>query len=179
MTKRDVLSVALKVLGVWSIVHSTSLLLLMGISLDMLLRNPKPDPSYRVQFIWGGVGFVLALFAAYVLLHYGDGIARRLVPVDSGLAALGATEWEKPLFVLSLRIIGALCVVRGISNWVRPVALLVVQARYAEARDVYDWADVIAATLYVLLGAYLISGGRHLVEFAFRTERISQERGAE
>lgn len=167
MTKRDVLSVALKVLGAWCIVHSLSFLLTIGISLQALLRSSQGDVTLRPMLIWGSVGFVLVLCAAYILLRFGDGIARRLAPIDSELSALGPSAWEKPVFVLSLRIIGVVCLVRGIPQLVRPIATLVLQGRYATLGNLDNWASLIAAIVYLLLGAYLLSGGKHLVAWAY------------
>ncbi len=65
--------------------------------------------------------------------------------------------------MLSLRIIGVVCLIRGIPELVKLLANLA--WRY---QGPYLWSGIISAIVFLIIGGYLILGGRRLAKFAFR-----------
>jgi len=182
MTKRDVLSVACKILGLTCILYV--ILAAPGIvgfipwAFEQVRRGssgsmPDLTPFYQLAALVGGA--LLWLVAAYVLLRFGDAIAARLVRVDAPLPSVGTSEWEKPVFVMAARIVGLACLARGIPVLARPLAAMAFQVTYRPGGNMDTWAGLISGTALLAFGAYLLSGGKHLVQFAFRGETTSPE----
>ena len=164
MTKRDVLGIALKILGIYMLVGIVAYLAKLPMTILIVMRGGQwyPMPPWFVGLLTGLP--ILSIAAAYIVLRWGDVIASRLVPEDSQLSPIGTPDWERPVFVLSLRIAGVMCLIRGLQEWPRFIVPLVYGVRPAR---VASW-EVIAAVIPLLLGGYLISGGKHLVQFLFR-----------
>ena len=117
MTKRDILSVALKILGVISIMRVIESVFVIGMGFATMFGKPEviPDVYNPDLFMWTGIiSFVLWITMAYLLLRWGDLFAEKLIRDDSIITILDNNLWERPVFILSLRIIGVVCLAMGI-----------------------------------------------------------------
>jgi hypothetical protein len=169
MTKRDLLSLALKILGVLSAMGAVASLPAIGLAINMVHEGRQHDINPTV--VLAGAILSPALYAAmaWVLLKGGDAIARKLMPEDSAITAVGAPDWEKPIFVLSLRITGVVCLAMGIPALGEFLLYLGMLWRYHQGVIGFQsLAHLSNALLLFAVGAYLLSGGKHLVAFVFR-----------
>jgi len=172
MTKQDVLSISLKILGVVYITRAVLYVPMIGYfilpqgSVDSTRYRTLglPSPGFTVI-----LPFFLILVIGYILLKWGDSIARKLIRVDSEVPAFDA-QWEMPAFTLALRVIGVFCLTRIIST---------LQSSFSwqpAEMDISYLVGIIAAAAYLLIGVYLIAGGKHLVKFAFRKQIVTQSK---
>ncbi|MFH0803068.1 MAG: hypothetical protein V2A78_11895 [bacterium] len=121
---------------------------------------------------------ILSLVFAYILLRWGDFIAGKLVPADSEILSLDAEELKRrPVFILALKIIGVFCLILGIPQLAKVLAVLTFGGNkqvIIQGGAIYPPAlcnqsgEIASALVFLIIGGYLISGGRHLVEFAFK-----------
>ena len=168
MTKRDILSISLKILGVVSIMRAVAYIPAVGMAISMFLRNLLSVRGISYSYLGTTIiPPVLTLVIAYILLKWGDSIASRLLRVDSELPALD-TQWEVPAFTLALKIIGVLCLTRIIGAIQSLFIFIRIPGQNAGITNPRTLAGMIAAIAYLLIGVYLISGGKHLVKLAFR-----------
>lgn len=172
MTKRDLFSLALKILGVvYIILAAFSLIMLMPV-IDMMFYHVSGEPNVIMDSVVMTVGyFVIILLCAYLLIKWGDRIAQKLVLDDSPLPGLGTREWEKPLFTLCLRVAGVFClilVIPGIVyhplHWISDIWSIFPGAEFGELH----WYHFITDIVVVVLGFYLLRGGNHVVRYVFR-----------
>jgi hypothetical protein len=163
MTKRDVLSVALKTIGVICMLYA-----IFDISLGLSALSWRSRYREETGFYWLVATIVTAtvllLCMAYVLLKWGDAIANRLIQGDAQLPAVGAGEWEKPVFSLAMRILGAMSIVRTVPSLLTQLARTPFRAFFMPQ----GWGEVAGFAVILLIGLYLLFGARHLVEFLFR-----------
>jgi hypothetical protein len=166
MTKRDVLSIAFKIMGVSFIYTAITTFPQMGIFISSYGRG---DSSlYSNIFII--IGFILyplwLLGFAYVFFRFGDSMAELLLPADAELPPMDINQQHKPIFSLALRIFGVLCLTRGIPE-IASFLTRLFQFQY-ERLSPYDFANGISGVVLLVLGGYLITGGKWLVDFAFK-----------
>ena len=186
MTKRDILSVALKVLGAALLTYEVAgipqtvnwvMVLLGG---NMPIANPRLDAWLTVASV------VLAIMLAGMLIGFSDGIARKLVREDRELSIPRVDE--RPLFGLALRVIGIVLVVQAIPEVLRLLAEPALQAKHVEGSLsgasykeflikgwVGAWAEMIRAVASLILGVYLVTGARSLVDWLYRERPVAAE----
>jgi hypothetical protein len=178
MTKRDILSVAIKVLGVICALYA-----LISVKDAVLAFASKSGYHPWAEFgkywyinVGQAVGITVLLFvAALVMLLWGDGIARRLSRDDSQIQVPGGSEWGGFVFTLALRIVGVVAVLGGVRD------LGVVGATYAVGRGldvtispelvVRYWAAFTTALAMLVLGGYLLTGAKHLVRLLYPAQK--------
>src|SRR5690242_2376355 len=108
MTQRDLIAIALKLLGIVCLVFAIDDLpqavsFLAVPQLEGWRGHPSPI-NFRAAG-WGSVIHAAALAAmASVLLHFTGSLARRLAPVDAALPPAGGGL--APLFELAVRFLG-------------------------------------------------------------------------
>ena len=113
------------------------------------------------------LSLVVLLAIAVFLLRRGDWIAERLVPIDSTVltTVTDVGQWGRDAFVLSVKVIGVVCLIKGLPELASGLAEVARRGRYV---DWYSSFRFVSGVVLLILGAYFISGGKHLVEFAFR-----------
>ena len=187
MTKRDVMAVGLKIVGVVFLLYavlgipsvvSTVMIMLGGNSYG--LENPG-------VYAWIAVGsLILNIVLAGVLVGFADGIARRLVREDREMSIPRVDE--RPLFGLALRVVGIVLVVQAIPHLLQLFAEPALVAKYAEGTLgwvsykefltkvwVGHWAEMIRAAASLILGVYLVTGARSLVDWLYRERPVEAE----
>jgi uncharacterized membrane protein len=173
MTKRDVLSISLKIVGVYSVIYAVRLIPNFALAISMVFQQSRQNPSSFWFLAWSITAFVLALAATYILLRWGDSIAKKLIKENSEISAFAAKDWEKSILNLSLRIIGVVCLIRGIPELFN--SLIRLTSLGAEQRFVSPnyWGGLISAIVLLIIGAYLISGGKKLIKFTLPEPRTA------
>jgi len=174
ITIRDGFSIALKILGFYFIYLTCSSLLTIGGYLIMLRINPQ----YTIEtsgitkfaiFLPSVIMFILFIVGAYILLRFSDKIVERLVPVDKEIQIFGTDNWQKEVFILALRIFGAYQVINKITTLVWQIALV---PTYQKAIEKYSWQNVIYTLVCIVVGLYLLTGAKHIVNLVFREKTI-------
>ena len=172
MTKRDILSIAFKILGVISIMRVIESVFAIGMGFAWRLGKPEVlteyyDPQW---FLWTGIlAFVLWLAIAYFLLRWGDLFAEKLIRYDSVMPLPDNDQWERPVFILSLKVIAVVCLAMGIPRLIDSLFDLILSATGHWHQKSPSVSNInVNAIVLVIFGLYLISGGRRLVEFVFR-----------
>lgn len=174
MTKRDVMTLALKIIGVIWIVDAARRF--TGLPALILLWTTKgwpPSPhyrNYRIVDVFAGLAQpVLFLVIGYLLVVWSGRLAARLVSAEATLPELSTLTFGKKTFAFALRIVGTIVLLRGLSYattagaqaiWaMKPVGLP------------YHWSWPANAVLYCVIGVYLLTGAKHLVNFAYRNRQ--------
>jgi len=181
MTKRDLLSMALNVLGVFTLIHFVadtprllSFAVEMGSGKISGMANPKLFAAMEI------VSLVLYIFFSVILIFRGDVISRKLIRDNSDLVLPNDNRWDEKIFVLALRVVGVVLVVQAIPNLLN---ILVTQAVWAHASAglgfayalATRWATVVQAVVTIAMGAYLVSGASYLVGLIFRDRSTEPE----
>ena len=177
MTKRDILSLAIKTIGIiavmWAILHIPT----VGLGISVLLQEPSdvfPRHHAFFHFMSTITTLVLLLIMAYVLLRWSDSIARWVVRQDSTLTISGHAGWEKRIFTVALRVVGVVFLVYGIPK----LAELVEQLLAGWGNSGFDAffypyypTGITSALIRIILGFYLLFDGRLFVDAAFRKQK--------
>lgn len=170
MTKQDLMAAFLKILGV---VFATLAVLNIG---TLFMPLEFMGSTVRDNQFWGFIGmmvvfFITILAIVFVLFRWSDRIAGMLVRDNAPLPPLVTGEWEKPLFILSLRVAGVVCLISGVPG----VIYHLIQVIYASWSSLFgpgygniSWSYFLRDIVLVVLGAYLLRGGKHMVRFGFR-----------
>lgn len=171
MTKRDILSVAFKILGIISVMYAMEYMNGIGLGLGMIFQQPGPGQNFNPYWFLGTMilSAFLYIAIAYILLRWGDLIAKKFVREDSAISILDPSQWERPIFMLSLRIIGVVCLIKGVPELVKVLSELAFRGKYQGIISLpHIGSGIIGAIVFLIIGVYLISGGKHLVKFAYR-----------
>jgi len=164
MTKRDVLSVAFKIIGVMCIYSAALTIPIVIFSLAQIVDRHR---EINIEGIYL-VSFILFAGLAFVLLRYGERIAEKLVPEDSALPTLNIKQQEIAIFQIAVRIIGVICLIKAVSDLFKGLTIYILKTRYYEILSAYEWGELVGAILLIILGGYLLSGGKKLVKFAYK-----------
>ncbi|NIM89936.1 MAG: hypothetical protein GTO17_03205 [Candidatus Aminicenantes bacterium] len=173
MTKRDIVSISLKILGVFSVIYAVRQISRIAYAISIVIAQSERGLS-SVGFLFGTIpSIILPLVVAYILLRWGDLIAKRLEREDSKIPTLGENGWEKPVFILSLRIVGVVCLIRSIPD------LFNLLIRFASEGGIYIsispeiWGGLFSSIVLLIIGLYLISGGKRFVKFVLKEAKIT------
>lgn len=179
MTKRDVLSIALKIVGMLAVMWAILLVPAVGFGIRALFQEPSADVHTYWYFLSSITTLILLLIMAYVLLRWSDSIASRVVRQDSTLTISGHAGWEKSVFTVALRIVGVVFLVRGIPELVELVEQLLAGWGFTGFRAFYYPTGITSALLLVILGFYLLFDGTLFIDIAFRKQKEQSASGEE
>ena len=193
MTRRDVLCVALIVVGVVSLVYATCLFLAQLASLiayaEFLAqpgaRGGLTSGYYVVGFTWP----VVLLTGGVILLRYNERIAETLTSEGRPAILSLLDGWERSVFELALRVIGVIWLVRYVPHVVRTVAWGVTRLAQAgqwpsgwdalvgvfestfKRADPYGSSGLLGVLVVLAISVYFMTGAKHLVRLVFRKRR--------
>jgi hypothetical protein len=174
VTKRDALSVSLKILGLVTLYRAVWTVIVMWVGV-LVLAEARKSADFYARLTWSILVPVLLLAAGCILLRWGDTIAAKLVRQDAELPAIPTTGWQKPVFVVALKVVGVVFLVNGLAGLARVAtqagSVLWLFTGYARAQTYHS-------IVLIALAIYLLSGAKHLVAFAFK-ERKSPATGTE
>ena len=163
MKKQDILSVAIKIMGISYFIQFVFAAALSITQLQMALSN-------CIYIIGAVVGLILMVVTASFLLQKSDYIANKLISDDKELTITAPSGWEKAVFVLALRITGLICLIKVIPGSIN----VLINLAYEIAREgtipfrSYRSMSLIGAIVQILIGVYLISGGATIVNFTYK-----------
>lgn len=175
MTKRDVLSVAFKIIGVYSIMTVIAYLPTIFMTLTISLQKSiimGLDSIAR----WYLIVFILfpitMLIFAYILIMYGEQIAEKLIKVDTALINMETTIKEKSIFIISLRIMGALQLAEAIPIILKTlIPFWMVSSKHlclnSYLLTTSPGFELISGLVRLAIGFYLVSGAKDFVERVF------------
>jgi len=171
MTKRDVLAVALKVLGVYCVIQAVASLPIIGSALSWR-GEPSREAFSRILLLASAILLPIIYIAiALVLWRKADSFAEKLIREDSPLPAMRDPGWEKQVFVLAIRIIGVVCFPMAIPELGKGIRELALMLQYHDTTGTVLIArafSFVHLLLLLALGAYLLSGAKRIVGFVFR-----------
>lgn len=195
MTKRGLLSVAIRVVG---LVLLLRMLDALGTAISILISYrsyARTDESYASSLVFGV--FVAAVVwgaLALVVLSCAEGIARLLVREDGEAAIPQAPDEGGAWFSVAARVVGLVAILMGLSaivgNTARVLSLFASESAYASLPDkiVIFFQTLKAAHLessaytgvaQVVFGGYLLLGAAQLTRLVYRERRRRAEPGPE
>jgi hypothetical protein len=170
MTKREVLSISFKLIGIWCLSIFISMMVNYWNSFSILFMhnrylniNPYANIISAIVLILWQVGLV------YLFFRYSDYLAERLILNDTAIAFSNSNQLEKTLFPLSLTIIGIGCFIAGGTDIIRNLSRLF-NRTYGQA-TLMNFDRTVGSLVLLAFGAYLFTGGEHLVALAFKEKR--------
>ena len=175
MTKRDLFAVFLKILGVVYATMAAFNLASLFFEIEYLVQPSVKDTQFFVSTGATVALFVLILGSVFVLFRWGDGIAHMLVRDDAPLPPLDIREWEKPLFILSLRVAGVVCLISGVPGVIYHLYQFIIEvwsSWFGPGYGTLSWSHFLKDIVLVVLGAYLLRGGNHVVKYVFREPKV-------
>jgi len=166
VSKRDILEISCKVLGLFCLIRGMAYFFtpMMFWNLDNLVFFIGP--------------FVSSLVLSFVLLRWSRNIAQFLIREDQPMQ-LGAEEgWQKPVYTLCIRVIGAFAFIRAVPEIIRALSQLVFllfrsesPSQFPDSRFLYYAIPVGAlvwAIVYLSLGIYFIRGAKGITRIAMK-----------
>ncbi|UCD04638.1 MAG: hypothetical protein JSV98_05830 [candidate division WOR-3 bacterium] len=170
MTKRDILSISFKILGVVCIMYTIVLIPSIGMAIGMLLGQQESEYArYAVKWHF----FITVLFPIFtslfglLLLKWGDAIASRLIREDTRIEITPTDDWERRVFCLSMKIIGLIWLIRAIPDLIKAIGELTMRWNFYYYSVPQAFVVLLAAVLSLLIGLYLLLDGRYLLKLAF------------
>ena len=162
MTKRDVLGIAIRILGLWTLVNLISSL--PGLAYGLTGARAMPAAFEKRLFFMELVSCCISLIVGFYLLAYAKRIAAALMPEDG---ELGWPEWiTRPgvLFGFGAGIFGLVLIVRNLP----PVIVFIVQhiwgwcTRMAVYGRAADWLFFASQVILLAIGLGLLFGYRSI-----------------
>lgn len=184
MTRRDILAIVIKVLGVICVICAvTSLPGLVTVMVNRrIVSSGGYDPLVRWYLIQSCVSPFLFLIMAVVLLSWGDRIAGRLVREDGAVGASDAGGWGRFALALSLRVVGVVTLVRAIPELLGSVSAMAAERIHygmvgssTLARSL-GW--LVGSAVLVVIGVLLAAGGGRLAALLLPDKRSARPGGA-
>lgn len=171
MTKRDVLSLALKISGVYSVIFAVHQIPSVTLWLSMMVSPARSSSSPIALFFSTVAGIFLILVAAYILLRWGDSIARILIKEDKNIPTFGSMDWERLFFILSLRIAGVICLIRGLPQLSNTFIRLRPMKEAQGSMSPGNWGSLISVIVLLILGVYLLLGAEGFARFVLKEKK--------
>ena len=186
MTRRDWLSVVLKITGVclalywmYHLVNTTTVVVPRMIRLASAEYGSSVG-EWTECCLWP-IASALAVIVALALVKWGDVLAERLASDSSAPAQTDPVDGHRAVFFVALKIIGAWVAVRALPMIVTGAAALQRHAQLDSGRGGYlAWVimGVIGHLLGFAIGVYLLAGGSLVARLAFgRRHRVGETPG--
>lgn len=167
MSRRDFAIVAFKFLALYFIV--LALYQITSIVYTIIMITSKnaffQQFSYTPQLVKDAVYLALLISAIYIIFKYDRRIAEKVIPVDAEFHFYGAEGWQKELFTMALRIIGAVNLIKYLSGLIGAFIEMPDINKLQEKNGIGDIG------YYLIMGGisvYLIMGASHFVHWVFR-----------
>lgn len=181
MTKRDVLSISFKILGVVALMYTIVLIPNIGMSIGWLFQ-PIIDSTqsyfrfwqFAIALMWG----VGSLTMGLVLLKWGNNITNVLIKEDKPIATKVPQDWDKRIYKISLKIIGVIWLIKGIPELAKAITGVIVSWGIYHYTLSHIISVLVSAIVSLVVGFYLITNGRLFIQLAFqeRTETFKKKK---
>lgn len=177
MTRRDILSIALKILGIYFLLQTIRFLPFF-VTIVRELRYGQERPAF-LSFAVAQVGVVLvSLVAAIILLKWSDGIAARLTK-DYKYEPSAPVRWlgRNELLEVAFTVVGVVI----IANVLPRIPQIIADLRYEGSLREHAYTSAVAVAVRVVLGFYLALGAKGLASLIskLRAGTISDFKNAE
>ncbi|MEW6026340.1 MAG: hypothetical protein AB1599_03475 [Planctomycetota bacterium] len=169
ITTRDGLSIALKILGFYYIYQAFYFIGTI-VSWIVMLSDPFQQTTITkfAMFVPSVIPLILAVATAYVLLKFSDRISEKLIRTDKKIQIFNTGDWQREVFTIALRIFGAYQVATEIATLSYQIMLA---PTYQKAVEKESWQNVLYTLICIVIGLYLLTGARHLVNLLFREKK--------
>jgi len=180
VSKRDLLAVALKVVGVVTFVSSLAAIPWTIESINVTLTGNFVGVTNKPFFVVMSIGAVLVgvLIGAYLAMK-GDAVARYLER-DERVIDMAPAKWVRPGFGIAVRVVGVMLIDYALPNIVETFARRYLQHGEAGTTGVGElalaflatnWAELTREVARVVIGAYLLFGAAGLARLVFDERR--------
>lgn len=172
MTKRGLMAMGLKFAGIVYSLHAINSFL---INLrDWPQLNAHGMTHYNINGLWaiGITSCLIKILFSLALILWGDCFARRLLRQDTSVLPEHDEGWEKCLFETTLKFLGCLYLLWGLSLLVTDGITRVFH--WTIFKDGKDWftIDLPANLRTVLIGIALIALSNILVKYAYQGPKV-------
>jgi len=164
LSKRDILEISCKVLGLFCLIQGIpyiASMLAFVATADMMNRYS----SGTVILTVGIVAF--HYIAAFILLKWAKGIAALLVGEDQPVEIKVEVGWQKPVYTLCLRVVGAVAIIRAVPPIIGAIIQIILRSRFG-ATSSAPWVPLIIHVASLALGIYFIGGAKEVVRIAMK-----------
>jgi len=165
MTSRSLLSLSIKILGLFLIVHFIKSL--KELNVDWIF-NPQvigkvQDKVFLTLFEF--IAQIFQLLVAFVFLWRSDTIVKILRIEDTEISTLYSENYERQMFMLALRIIGINFIVNAVYNSIEPLFWWVSKVTISRISPSYY---LIKSAGCFVVGLYLILGDSRLAKLIYK-----------
>ncbi|MGB3342185.1 MAG: hypothetical protein WBB37_11960 [bacterium] len=170
MSKRDVLSIAFKILGVIAIMYTIVLIPNIGFAISMFFLPDVGDNQtyFRIWHFAATLIYpIVTLICGFILLKYGDTITKKLIKDDKQLSIKVTEDWERRIFILALKIVGVVWLLKGIPEVIKSIGELIMRWYIYYYNTSQIIGIIIGGVVSLVLGFYLITNGRYFIKLAF------------
>ncbi len=162
------MALALKIIGVVCIVNVARQVTSLATAILWAMRPSVDFTNILIGIVPAILLLVLLLVIGYLLVVWSDRLAARLVSAEAALPELSTLTFGKKTFAFALRIVGTLALIRGLSYATTAGTRVM---RSADWPFPYPWSWPANAVLYCIIGIYLLTGAKHVVNFAYRNRQ--------
>ena len=152
--KRDILEISCKVLGLYCLIQAIPYMS----SVALMNRNTLTYMAWPLAFY---------IIAAIILLKGARGIAFLLAREDQPVEIKAEQGWQKPVYTLCLRVVGAVAIVKSVPMIIGAVLQIIFRHRVG-VTPFASWISLIPPVASFALGIYFIGGAKELVKIAMK-----------
>ena len=156
-SKRDILEISCKVLGLFCLIQGIPYIasvLAFVTTTDMITR-------FSLILTVGIAAF--HYIAAFILLKWAKGIAALLVGEDQPVEIKVGVGWQKLVYTLCLRVVGAVAIIRAVPRIIGAIIQITLGATSSAS-----WVPLIIHVASLALGIYFIGGAKAVVRIAMK-----------
>lgn len=174
MTKRDVYSLTFRILGILALFNIIRFISTTGEMVYMYSIQSLGNKLSILYYLAPSIASLLLYFIlAFILLTRADILTIKIVKEDMQIPTIIGGENSKEIFILSLKIMGVLFMVKGGVLILEKIVEVFLKAFssggvYMGIFDIYKLSTIFYSLCLISVGVYFLSGGIHLVDFAFR-----------
>ncbi len=152
--KRDVIEISCKVLGLFCLIQGIPYMS----SAALMNRDTLSFVAWPLAFYF---------VAAIILLKWARGIASLLVREDQPMEIKTEQGWQRPIYTLCLRVVGAVAIVKSVPMVIGAVLQIIFRHRMS-VTPFASWISLIPRVASLALGIYFIGGAREITKIAMK-----------
>ena len=161
ISRRDIVEISCKVIGIFCLIWS----------LSYVGSVPSMTTKSRAMYFMA-LQLSVYLASAFILLTFSKRVACLLVREDKPVEIKASGDWQKPLYTVCLRVVGAVMLVRAIPSVAREIMRLFLyplNAAYPLRMRIFiNWTPPISAIVSLALAIYLLFGAKAIIMIAMR-----------
>lgn len=169
MTKREVLSLSFKLIGIYCLIETITMLPLFVNEFLAILHFSR---SNEINIYVHTVGIIIRILwwigLVYLFFRYSDFLASRLILNDTEIRFNDNPQIERTLFPISFVIIGIGCFITAVSSILGNLSNSF-DYNYSRSSSTFFYRTI-GSLVLLAIGVYLATGGEHLIQLAFRNK---------